>query len=765
MMFPNYSIKTCWPYILIAAILVQCTLYFRLNVEDPINDDANSAISRAVTESCKQELRVSAKRADQEFQVGPLHLRRSCRYDLNKQRYQKLGCASNSSEGLNPVGDVVTNATRCYELCFSFGHTHAGFESRSNVCYCGSQDTVYNRQNNIQECHGKGEFDWFRIDVGIFRPDRALGLPSKPFENGELQIAFLFMVRGRSYQQILRLLNAVYSQKHIYYIHVDRRDNFLHRKLSDFARRFNNIHIAAQRFDTVWGSPSLLRVILDAINHLSNYDWHYLINLSESDFPIKPLHALETYLGSTAGLIHLKLHNIVGYNFIKKQGLNKSFYQCEGRVWLIGKRHLPKGIVTSGGSDWFALPRDFCLYVAKQNVGTSNSLVQSLVALYNHTILPVESFFHTIALNSHFCDRFIDNNLRITNWNRKQSCKCQHRDVVDWCGCSPLIYRWSDWARLKHTNSSRSLFFTRKFNPAVSSSIIEEIDRSLIQRQPEIESQLLDTRYWESLYEHEYDESSYSSDIMQTFANFTIEQLRTKSQVDFHQNYTLLNFTSAYSHFNRDKFIAYVLQFCRLDHCLQLRVTRVDEFNIRTPLDSCFNTSQKSLEAIEINHGFDTGERQFLNFRPLDEKSSVVVYHEWLINSQNSSQGSLNDTFQFNWRSSRSKSEQLQRVNLKGTSRASRLRLAHRLSIPGPLTCGLWSMVVSYQGHECLRYRFLVFGKSMLSNKALNQRLFDKFYAVDEVCIVDKTRESPLETCSSQSWSSESRKVQNKLKW
>ena len=30
-----------------------------------------------------------------------------------------------------------------------------------------------------------------------------------------------------------------------------------------------------------------------------------------------------------------------------------------------------------------------------------------------------------------------DNNLHITNWNRKRGCHCQYKAIVDWCGCSP----------------------------------------------------------------------------------------------------------------------------------------------------------------------------------------------------------------------------------------------------------------------------------------------------------------------------------------
>lgn len=82
----------------------------------------------------------------------------------------------------------------------------------------------------------------------------------------------------------------------------------------------------------------------------------------------------------------------------------------------------------SSGSDWVALSKQFCKYVAF----AEDPLVAGLKRLYKHTLLPAESFFHTVLQNSFFCDTFIDNNLHLTNWKRKQGCKCQYKHIVDW---------------------------------------------------------------------------------------------------------------------------------------------------------------------------------------------------------------------------------------------------------------------------------------------------------------------------------------------
>lgn len=47
------------------------------------------------------------------------------------------------------------------------------------------------------------------------------------------------------------------------------------------------------------------------------------------------------------------------------------------------------------------------------------------------------------------CDTLVDNNLRVTNWNRKLGCKCQYKHIVDWCGCSPNDFKPQDLVRIQ----------------------------------------------------------------------------------------------------------------------------------------------------------------------------------------------------------------------------------------------------------------------------------------------------------------------------
>ena len=72
--------------------------------------------------------------------------------------------------------------------------------------------------------------------------------------------------------------------------------------------------------------------------------------------------------------------------FIKKQGLEKTFHECDTHMWRLGERELPSGIIIDGGSDWVGLTRSFSQYV----LNSQDGLVTGLKQLYMYTLLPAE---------------------------------------------------------------------------------------------------------------------------------------------------------------------------------------------------------------------------------------------------------------------------------------------------------------------------------------------------------------------------------------
>lgn len=73
--------------------------------------------------------------------------------------------------------------------------------------------------------------------------------------------------------------------------------------------------------------------------------------------------------------------------FIQKQGLDKTFHECEAHMWRVGDRVLPWGIQMDGGSDWIALSYPFTKYVAS---GDDDELLTGLKIVFKQTLLPAE---------------------------------------------------------------------------------------------------------------------------------------------------------------------------------------------------------------------------------------------------------------------------------------------------------------------------------------------------------------------------------------
>lgn len=271
------------------------------------------------------------------------------------------------------------------------------------------------------------------------------------------------------------------------------------RELLQLESRCDNIRLTRNRFSTIWGGASLLRMLLASMTellHQTEWKWDFIINLSESDFLVKSTDSLVEFLTANRDKNFVKSHGREVQRFIQKQGLDKSFVECDTHMWRIGDRELPQGIQIDGGSDWVGLSRHFVEYVTSVH-GEPDELLEGLLRIFHHTLLPAESFFHTALRNSRFCDTYVDNNLHVTNWKRRLGCKCQYKHVVDWCGCSPNDFKTDDWTRLVATYP-KQLFFARKFEPVVNQDIILRLEEWLVGPYPADYPNL--RGYWQSVY-------------------------------------------------------------------------------------------------------------------------------------------------------------------------------------------------------------------------------------------------------------------------
>ncbi|KAL1416708.1 hypothetical protein MTO96_027605 [Rhipicephalus appendiculatus] len=473
---------------------------------DIVEKDALSAIRRATTTRCKQEL-ANVTCLVRRGMLYPSELPRFCETPPGRVVGAHLGCFRDDRK--SRIFERLASRTRsnsrrhCVGLCLRLGFAWAGLQYGSE-CFCGKERPAANLTlpsrycdmvcpaNDSELCGGYLAMDVFSTglpSVGEVTKREILWplAPATAKTLKPVRIAFLLCVNGRAVRQVLRLLQFLYHERHVFYIHVDARQDHLYRSLLPLESRYSNVHLARDRLATIWGGSSLLEMLLRGMAYLlrQHPGWDYFVNLSETDYPVKSREELEMFLAANMGSNFVKSHGQDTQRFIGKQALERTFHECGGRMWRLGPRTLPWGLRLDGGSDWVTLHRDFCSYVALPE--HEDPLLQGLKALFRHTLLPAESFFHTVLQNSIFCGTVADQNLRLVNWKRRQGCQCQHRHVVDWCGCSPNVFRTDDWPRIQATRD-RPVFFARKFESSVSRKVLDQVDVWIAESRPHLSS-------------------------------------------------------------------------------------------------------------------------------------------------------------------------------------------------------------------------------------------------------------------------------------
>uniref|UniRef100_A0A671YPU6 Xylosyltransferase 2 n=1 Tax=Sparus aurata TaxID=8175 RepID=A0A671YPU6_SPAAU len=469
----------------------------------------------------------------------------------------------------------------------------------------------------------------FCPQLGVSNPVQAVGELDNSLSNVEnpVRVAFVLMVHGRAIRQLKRLIKAIYHRDHYYYIHVDKRSGYLHREVLKIAQQYPNIRATPWRMVTIWGGASLLKAYLRSMQDLLSmldWKWDFFINLSATDFPTRTNDELVAFLSQQRDKNFLKSHGRENARFIKKQGLDRLFHECDNHMWRLGERSIPEGLEVSGGSDWFALTRRFVEYV----INSQDDLVSGLKQFYSYALLPAESFFHTVLGNSHMCDSLVDNNLRVTNWNRKLGCKCQYKHIVDWCGCSPNDFKPQDLIRIQQL--TRPTFFARKFESTVNQESIDILDTHLYgQYAP---GTVAIKAYWESLFE-QLDGVGALSDVALT-AYTAFFRLGLKNLVTVQSNAEACKFEpvgyplSVHLYFYDDRFQGYLVQQevqavgSKTRETLEMWAVPQTSLVLETNLKEF-----ERLKNLEIGTEWDPKERIFRNFGgvigPLSEPLAV----------------------------------------------------------------------------------------------------------------------------------------------
>ncbi|XP_041133745.1 xylosyltransferase 1-like isoform X2 [Polyodon spathula] len=441
--------------------------------------------------------------------------------------------------------------------------------------------------------------------------DSVEAVPTNP-----VRVAFVLVVHGRASRQLQRLFKAIYHADHYYYIHVDQRSNYLHRQVVVMASQYPNVRVTPWRMSTIWGGASLLTMYLQSMKDLldmGDWSWDFFINLSAADYPIRTNDQLVAFLSKYRDMNFLKSHGRDNARFIRKQGLDRLFFECDTHMWRLGDRKIPEGITVDGGSDWFLLNRKFVNYV----INSQDDLVTNMKRFYSYTLLPAESFFHTVLENSPHCESMVDNNLRITNWNRKLGCKCQYKHIVDWCGCSPNDFKPADFHRFQ---TARPTFFARKFEASVNQEIVTQLDGFLFGSLPSGTPGL--KAYWENVFDEPDGVHSLSDSQLtyyHAFARMGLQRAANSLQGDPNDSscryFPMGHPVSVHLYFLSDRFQGYLVRH----HATNLATSKLETLETWVMPKKVFKIANpprnfERLQFAEIGTDWDAKERIYRNF-------------------------------------------------------------------------------------------------------------------------------------------------------
>ncbi|XP_058831412.1 xylosyltransferase oxt [Topomyia yanbarensis] len=744
------------------------------------NKETISAIHRATSQPCKKQI-VDIACA---IQAGTFYPKRLPNYCPNGQYVpnRALGCFQDEKNfrilpGYYTNFKTSNSPKRCIQLCLQSGFLYAGVQY-STECFCGDELPKASAKLPDSSCNMKCSGDPRQACGGYFTTNvYETGIAKFSAQTTEItpkvgeepaRIAFLLTLNGRALRQVHRLLKTLYSPRHYYFIHIDSRQEYLYRELLKLETNYPNIRLSRNRYSTIWGGASLLQMLLSSMEYLlvdtPHWKWDFVMNLSESDFPVKTLDKLERFLSANQGKNFVRSHGREVQRFIQKQGLDRTFVECDNHMWRIGDRALPLGVQIDGGSDWICLSRGFAKYVTEGRVG--NELIEGLLVIFRQTILPAESFFHTVLRNSEFCNNYVDNNLHVTNWKRRLGCKCQYKQIVDWCGCSPNDFKPEDWSKLQGTEA-KQFYFARKFEPIINQEVILQLEEWVHGPYPADYPNL--HSYWQNFYHYED-----PSEPDKATLNVAYSILRINANARSNQFQEPFRIRELNHYLDRDNYRGFLILYeATVGDRRVLLETRAQP-NISAQVSKSAPLGRR-LTQLEVSTDFDQKEQISRNFQRIIGSQSKLVLIFRLAGSR-TEKNTTTHTLAVLWIDPRGELADSAEMSIEDSPSGPPESLVHfskAANLRQPLLTGIWTAKLVHKKTLLGVTRFLVSDSAPVAGtnqttkeqeQAKLDRLVPQFFTIKQTCWVGKgenglpgfVKESSqaLEECSVTGWSS-----------
>ncbi|KAA6438909.1 beta-1,6-N-acetylglucosaminyltransferase [Dyadobacter flavalbus] len=284
-----------------------------------------------------------------------------------------------------------------------------------------------------------------------------------------MDITYLILAHNKLHQ-VDRLIGNLLGNDVYIYIHIDKRVHSSEIKQYNFASH-KRVKVIRNRVAVSWGGFSMVQATLNLMKAAcTHHQEGYCVLLSGQDFPLQPVHHINAFLNENYGKEFLQywqlpyknwinggLDRIKYYWFVDKIGMDESNvffnFQRENKM----ERSYFKDYPPYGGSQWWCLTTSCVRYILdfiKQN--------PIVVEYFELTLIPDESFFKTIVLNSPFKENVVNDNLKYI--------------VFEGGKPHPNLMRLDDFDSL--VNSKK--LWGRKFDMAYDNQILDKIENQIL---------------------------------------------------------------------------------------------------------------------------------------------------------------------------------------------------------------------------------------------------------------------------------------------
>jgi hypothetical protein len=230
----------------------------------------------------------------------------------------------------------------------------------------------------------------------------------KSLSPDSVKIAYFIMVHDKP-ERFVTLFQKIYSRDQIYLIHIDRKAKAeVTEEIQLFLIQYPNAYIL-ESMNIISGGFSMIQAELDAMEFLLNVskDWDYFINLSGEDYPLKSQYIIRQFLSIRKGKNYLFYYDQKFYRPDTLQRIQNHFTELAHKISsLIYKREFMKDVVPYIGGKWVILTRDTCAFLS------NNKKVMDFEDYYLNTLLPGDSFFQTVLMNTSFHDIIVNDDKR-----------------------------------------------------------------------------------------------------------------------------------------------------------------------------------------------------------------------------------------------------------------------------------------------------------------------------------------------------------------